>query len=123
MLKQLILKNVQKHSHLIINFVDGINIIHGSSDCGKSCVIRAIRFLYYNEQPRKEAIRKEDSKKTIVKGIFDNGITIERIKSNTVNAYILTIPGKDPERFDAIGKNVPERIKEILQTQTIVIEK
>ena len=123
MLKQLELKNVQKHSHLIINFDKGINIIHGGSDVGKSCVIRAIRFLYYNEQPRKEAIRKEDTKKTSVLAVFDNGIEIERIKSNTVNAYILTIPEKVPERFDAIGKNVPERIKEILQTQTIVIEK
>ncbi|KKK64753.1 hypothetical protein LCGC14_2981040, partial [marine sediment metagenome] len=123
MLSKLELTNIQKHSHLIINFTNGINLIIGDTDAGKSCIIRAIKFLYYNEQPKKDAIRKEETKKSSVKGIFDNGITVERIKSNTVNAYILTIPGKKSERFDAIGKVVPERIKEILQTQTIVIEK
>jgi len=122
MLKQLELINVGKHSHLIVNFVDGINLIHGHSDAGKSWIIKAIKFLYYNEQPKKDAIRKEDTKKTSIKGYFSNGITLERIKSKTINAYILIIPGNKPERFDAIGKVVPDRIKEILQTQTIKIE-
>lgn len=122
MLKTLELRNVGKHSHLIVNFTDGINIIHGDSDAGKSWIIKAIKFLYYNEAPKKDAIRKERTKKTSIKGIFDNGIEIERIKSKTTNAYILIIPGNKPERFDAIGKVVPDRIKEILQTQTIQIE-
>jgi hypothetical protein len=45
--------------------------------------------------------------------IHDNGIIVERIKSDKENAYILEKDGEQ-KRFDAIGKSVPVEIRKAL---------
>ena len=105
------LENFQKHTHLVIEFVDGVNIINGSTDIGKSCIRRAISWIYFNE-PTGDVIRKTGTKKTSVKVWLNTGNTVERIKSDTVNAYILN--EDDKNRYDSIGKQIPEEIRKIL---------
>ncbi len=119
MLKQLELKNFQKHSHLILDFTNGVNIILGETNVGKSCIVRALQWVFFNE-PKGDVIRKEGTKKTSVKVTFEDGIIVEKIKSATVNAYILKI-GDETKRFDAIGKTIPEEIQKVLKTRTIKI--
>jgi len=122
MLKTLELTNFQKHSHLIIPLMAGVNVLHGETDAGKSCIVRAFSWLYFGE-PQGDVVRKEGTKKTSVKGIFDNGIVVERIKSKTRNAYELTIPGSKMKPFDSINRNVPEEIQKVLRTSTIKVDK
>lgn len=43
MIKSISIKNFQCHENLKCDFQFGVNVIHGSSDSGKSAVIRAIR--------------------------------------------------------------------------------
>ncbi len=120
-IKQIILKNFQKHDHLILNFVDGVNVIYGKTDSGKSCVVRAIKFLFFNE-PKGDIVRKEGSKKTSVKVTLDNDITLERVKSASTNRYILTVRGEE-EEFNAIGKEIPQEIKDIIKVMPITVDK
>ncbi len=117
MLKQLELTNFQKHAHLTLDFTNGVNIIHGETDCGKSCIVRAIKWVFFGE-PKGDVVRKEGTKKTSVEVTLDNGTIIEKIKSASVNAYILTV-GKDVKRFDAVGKTIPEEILTVLKSRTI----
>jgi DNA repair ATPase RecN len=117
MLKQLILTNFQKHSKLTLNFSSGVNIIHGETDSGKSCIVRAIKWIFFGE-PKGDVVRKEGTKKTSVKAIFEDGITVEKIKSASVNAYILKV-GEEVKRFDAVGKTIPEEILKVLKSRTI----
>ena len=44
MLQKVILENFQAHEMSVIEFTEGINVICGASDQGKSSVIRAIRW-------------------------------------------------------------------------------
>jgi DNA repair ATPase RecN len=104
--------NFQKHEKLVLDFTPNLNIIHGESDVGKSCVIRALSWLYFNE-PKGDVIRRLGSDRTSVRIIHDNGIIVERIKSDKENAYILEKDGEQ-KRFDAIGKSVPSEIKKAL---------
>ncbi len=120
-IKKLELYNFQKHSHLEIDFTQGVNVIYGQTDAGKSCIRRALDVLYFNNW--KPDYRKSGTKKTIIKGTFDNGIQVERINSASVNAYVLHIPGKEkPDRFDAINRSIPEEVLKVLKTTTIDVD-
>ena len=119
---QLILKNFQKHSDLTLDFISGVNVLYGKTEAGKSCIRRAFSWLFFGI-PQGNVIRKENTKKTSVKGILNNGISVERIKSASVNAYILNIPGKKEQRFDSVGRKIPEEIQLALKTSLIEIDK
>jgi len=119
-IKQLEITNFQKHSHLILNFTDKLNILYGESDTGKSCILRAIKWVFFNE-PKGDDVRKEGTKKTSVKVTLDNDVIVEKIKSNTINAYIIN-EKEEEKRFDAIGKAIPEEVKKALGVSTIEVD-
>lgn len=121
MLKKLFLQNFQKHEHLEISFVPNINIIHGRTGAGKSCIRKALNALYFGIWQRGYSQLK--SKKTIIQATLNNGIIIEKIRTKTINRYILKIPGQKDKDFDAVGKTVPEEIQKILGVDLIKIDK
>jgi len=118
-LKQLELKNFQNHSDLKLNFTSGVNVLYGATDVGKSCVRRAISWVFFNT-PQGDVVRKEGTKKTSVKVTLDSGITVERIKSASINAYMLVI-GDEKKRFDSVGRKIPEEVVEVLRTSLVDI--
>jgi len=69
-IKQIILKNFQKHSDLTLDLKEGVNIIYGASDKGKSTIRRAIEWCLFCEQI--SGVRKEGTKQTSVTIIFEN---------------------------------------------------
>lgn len=122
-LRKLTLKNFQKHESLTLDFTSGVNYIHGSSDAGKSCIHRAIGFLFFGE-PRADAIvRKEGSKQTSVCGLLDNGTEVERVKSATINRYVVRVPGQKEQTYDSIGATIPEEVRQVLQVNVVDIDK
>lgn len=102
------LTNFQKHAHFKAQFSNRVNVLYGQSDAGKSCIIRAIRWVMFNE-PKGDVVRKEDTDRTSVTLGLDSGARITKIKSNTENAYVLLLDGKE-KRFDSIGKTIPDEI-------------
>lgn len=122
-LKTLTLKNFQKHESLTLDFTSGVNYIYGPSDAGKSCIRRAIGFLFFGE-PRADAIiRKEGTKQTSVVGLLDNGTEVERIKSATINRYVVRVPGQKEQTYDSIGATIPDEVRQVLQVQGVEIDK
>lgn len=121
-LKKLELTNFKTHKHTVIDFCDKINIIIGSNDKGKSNVLRAIKWLCYNQGKN---VIKYGEKKCSVKAELSNGAIIEKIKSASINAYIihkpLDINGKIRE-FNSINKTIPEEVLGLLQLKPIEIE-
>ena len=63
-IKKLELINVQKHSHLVINLRNGVNIFWGKTGCGKSAIIRALRWILANDFSSDE-IRKDGTKRIV----------------------------------------------------------
>lgn len=120
-IKKLILNNWQKHSHLELEFSDKLNIIYGESDSGKSCILRSLGWLFYNSI-KGDSIRKEGTKKTSVRVTLDNGVEVERIKSASVNAYIIYKNGEE-KRFDSVGKTIPKEVQKELQVTTLTVDK
>lgn len=119
-LKSLEVNNFQCHKHLKIDFVNNVNVIYGQTASGKSCLRRALEWVYYNES-KGYTLRKIGTKKTSAKITLDNDIQVERIKSASVNAYILYINGEE-KRFDAIGKEIPEEVRKVLKSTHINVD-
>lgn len=117
-LNKLIIKNFQKHSNLQIDFCDGVNVIYGDSETGKTCIKHAIEFLCQHDTFKGQ--RKIGTKTTSVKGEFSNGVVVERIVSTSINRYILNNDEKNP--FNSVGKNAPDEIKEAIGIYPLEID-
>lgn len=104
--------NYLKHSHLIIDLQNGVNVIGGASGTGKSCIRCAIEDLYFNEDIKNSI--KEGTKKSQIIATYSDGIEIEKVRSSTINRYILRKPNEEPQEFNKVGKEVPLEIKEII---------
>jgi len=123
MIAEIELYNFQKHSHLTIKLVNGVNVIVGDTESGKSCLMRAITWLFCPNELKGDIIRKEGTKKTYVKAVLDNGIEIKRIRTNSINRYEVK-KGEEIKQYDAVGKgNFPEDIEAILKIKPIEIDK
>lgn len=118
-LRSLELNNYEGHEHLIINFDDGVNVVMGASDVGKSSVRRAIEWLCFGYNYKNA--RKTGTKQTSVKGVWSDGKTIERTRSASINRYTLTI-GDTDRVFDAIGKSAPDEIRQTISIIPIIVE-
>ncbi|MGD2071882.1 MAG: AAA family ATPase [Candidatus Thorarchaeota archaeon] len=115
--------NFQKHSNLILDLNPNLNIITGLTDTGKSAIFRAIEWLCNFSNVSEVDYRKEGTKETSVKAWTDNGFQIQRIRSNTLNRYILNKEGCEEKVFDSFGRETPEEIQKVLGIQSIDIEK
>lgn len=112
MLKSISSYNFQSHKSTIIDFCDGLNVITGSSDSGKSSVIRAFRWVYEN-RPSGDSIKNWDSKKedAVSVGIqlSEGSVCKERISGKV--KYLLDSE-KGSYEFEAIRSDVPQEIIE-----------
>lgn len=120
-LKKVILKNFQSHKYSVIEFDEGLNIIVGPSDSGKSAIIRAIKWALYNDPLGDYFIREGEDEASVVL-IFSNNIKVKRLRSKSRNAYILY--GHDGEEliFEGFGNKVPKEIIDILAIKKIPLD-
>lgn len=121
-LKELELIEFQKHSYLKLDFSEGVNMLFGESDAGKSCVRRALSWLLGLESYSEDDIRKEGSKKTTVRGKFDDGLECERTRSASINKYVIRIPNQKELVYDSYGRDLPDEVKDILKIRLINID-
>lgn len=101
-------------SHVTSNFHlgPGLNVITGPSDAGKTAIIRAVRWVAFNE-PAGEAFVNEAVGEAEVRICLDNGVTIEKRRRRGKTAYVLQLaPNAEPQIFEK--SEVPEDIKTVL---------
>jgi len=103
MIQSIEISNFQSHKHSTLEFDPGVNVIVGSSDSGKTAIIRALRWLIWN-RPSGDSIRSWWGGDTEVTLTLPTS-TISRIKGKE-NLYKLN----DIE-FKAFGTDVPEEIQ------------
>jgi exonuclease SbcC len=119
MIKKLHIKNFQSHEDTTLEFSPGVNIIVGSSDSGKTAIIRALRWLVWN-RPSGDTIRSNWGGETCVTLETEKG-TISRIKDK-VDSYVLDAgTGKD-STFKAFGTSVPEEISNFFNINEVNLQ-
>ena len=117
MIKSVEIQNFQSHKKTVLKFDSGVNVIIGKSDVGKSAIIRALKWCIFNT-PRGDGFRSSFGGDTSVKITLDDGQTIERIRTNTQNKYILN----SESEFNALNGKVPEEIENILKFTNVNLQ-
>lgn len=106
------IENFQSHSHTKLEFDEGVNVIIGPSDSGKTAVIRAMKWIFFNEPSGTDIIKKgESAAKVIIK--LDSGFKIIRGRGKSKNYYELVSEDGETQRFEGFGLNVPQEIIDI----------
>jgi predicted ATP-dependent endonuclease of OLD family len=118
MISELTIQNFQSHKKSVLNFDEGVNVIIGNSDCGKTAIIRALVLVATNK-PSGQAYcrRKIDRGDTVgVTLVTSNGDTILRTE-RPEKLYEL-----NNTQFKAFGTDVPEEIQQALNMNEINLQ-
>lgn len=110
-IKNLIIKNFQNHIYTHVNFEKGLNMIAGSSDCGKSAISRAIIFALYNKPEGIDFIYFGEKTTEIYIEFFDGSIFIRTKSRKGTNKVEYKYPeDKNFTAFDKFGSHYNEAI-------------
>lgn len=121
-IKRLVIDNFQSHQHTEVDFCAGLNAIVGPSDHGKSAIVRALRWVLYNE-PRGTSFIRVGAKVCKVGVEYDDGTVVTRLRSTTgKNQYLLDVPGQDELIFEGFGSDVPAEIRQVTGVRKIQVD-
>lgn len=107
MISQLTLINYQSHKNTTLDLHPGVNCIVGSSDVGKTAILRALRWLVWN-RPSGDSFRSVWGGETSVT-VEIGGHQISRVKNTGHNAYSV-----DGVILSAVRTDVPTEVGRIL---------
>lgn len=117
MIKQLNIQNFQSHKKSVLKFDEGVNVIIGNSDCGKTSIIRALKLIQTN-RPSGSAFQS-----------CWGGETVVQIQTNSDTISLsLDEKGKNREydlnetTLKAFGTDVPEEIQQALNMNEINLQ-
>ena len=116
MLKSLTVSNFQSHRKSELKFHPNVNVISGSSDVGKTAIIRALHWVIWN-RPQGNAFRSNWGGDTEVVLHTDKDC-VTRLRTTKQNLYYLN----DLE-FNAIRTDVPDEIKQVLNVSEINLQR
>ena len=109
----IIIKNFQSHRHTVLNLDEHVNVILGSSDVGKTAILRALGWVFFNE-PQGTAFIRAGETSTSVELIYSDGYSVKRIRNKKFNGYHINHPDfGEPKKLSGFGSSVPEEIREI----------
>jgi exonuclease SbcC len=115
MISSISISNFQSHRSTKLDLHPGVNVIVGSSDVGKTAVIRALRWLVWN-RPSGDTFRSTWGGDTKVVIELDKLVQIARSRGAT-NAYYL-----DNTQFSAIRTDVPLEVLAALNFDEINLQ-
>lgn len=119
-LKSLRIINIQSHEDTFIDFTNGLNIIVGESNHGKTAIYRAAKWLYLNEYDGNQEtfIRKNKSYAEVI-ATLDSGYIIGRVQGThpvkgKVNEYYVVNPSNERTTYSSVSTSVPDAVWELL---------
>lgn len=123
MINSLEIKNFQSHINSILTFHPGVNIIIGSSDEGKSVILRVIEWIRNNRPMGLSYIshwnidEKDNIENSIIGKIIIDDNEIIRKRTNCFNGYIVN------NKVLETGIEVPDEVRKIFNFTDINIQK
>lgn len=120
-IRKIILENFQSHKYTEIDLNEKLNIIVGPSDSGKTAILRAIKWLLYNEPVGDFFIREGESEATVTI-IFNDNTEVIRMRSKSKNAYEIRYNNGEEIRLEGFGTGVPQEVKEAIGIYKISLD-
>lgn len=100
-----------------------LTVVTGASDTGKTAIIRALKWLLYNEPQGAEFTRTGCSMVRVTLTYAD-GISVVRERTKATNRYKIIRPGageSGPEVFEGFGGGVPLEVQELTGVRIVKI--
>ena len=104
------IKDFQNHADTDLALTPGINLITGSSDSGKSAILRALNAVLHNDWPRSGSYVRKGAKHAAITVEFSDGTRIIREKSETRNAVTLETPDTAIRTYEKFGTDLPPEV-------------
>ncbi len=124
MIQSIELTNFQTHKHSTIEFCDGLNVITGSSDSGKSSVMRALLWVLKN-RPSGDSVRNWDcdkKDKVAVDIILSEIKRVEKQRVDGKSVYYVGDSSGEYLKLEAIKQDVPEEVERVFNMSDINIQ-
>jgi energy-coupling factor transporter ATP-binding protein EcfA2 len=112
-IKSITLKNFQSYKNQTIDFKPGLNLLLGTSDSGKSAILRAMSFVLYN-YPKRDSLIHWGELETSVTLEFSDGVKVTRIKGEGRNAIVAFDADGNKIEKEKIDKEIPDDVKLLL---------
>jgi DNA repair exonuclease SbcCD ATPase subunit len=106
------LVNFARYEDQTLDFHPGFNSIIGQSDAGKSTILRALIWVFYNRPTGMEMCR-EGSDETTVTLTTSEGVIVSRVRSKKRNAYEIS-DTNGILVFDSVKTDVPLEVSQAL---------
>jgi DNA repair exonuclease SbcCD ATPase subunit len=119
MIRSLEIFNFQSHGKSKLNFSEGVNVIVGASDSGKTALIRALRWVVWG-RPTGDSIRSNWGGETSVALTTEDG-TVLRTKDKS-DSYVLAAEGREELTFKAFGTTVPQEVSSLLNLSELNLQ-
>ncbi len=116
----LIIHNFYSHKHSEFKFSKGTNVLIGLSDSGKSSVLKALNWVFFNT-PSGNSFQRWGTTETWVEVVFwdnENKHTIRRELVKGKNVYYMD----NYAPFKAFGTTVPEEIQKVLNINSVNVQ-
>jgi len=117
MLKSIRIKNFQAHKDSFIEFSEGVTAIYGTTDHGKSSIIRALQ-IFFTQRPKGSRYIRRKQKGDCEIQVVTNKEDITFIRNSTTGKYVV---GDD--ELQALQGNVPVEVENLLNIEEINISK
>lgn len=113
-IERLDVQDFQTHKKTSIEFSPYFNVIVGSTRSGKSSLVRALDFLFYNNW-YEDYLRIGSDNPAVITAKLSNGKVVIRTKSDRTNK-VDVIFGENKERFESFGLTLPTEVISALGT-------
>lgn len=113
MIKSIEIKNFESHADTEIEFHPGVNVIVGRTDAGKSSIMRALRWIFFNK-PVGDSYIRYGTKTTAVNVDLDNG-QLARVRENAFNGYVLGFH----DEYKGFSHQIPEPVSNFINMSSI----
>lgn len=116
MIHSIRLINFERHSDSLIKLSGGINIIHGTTDGGKSAIMRALQLVIKNVPRGNDYIKRGETDCQVEVVVYtEDGtrVKVTRVRTKSKNEYRIKVPKQEEQIFKAMGDSVPEEVTKI----------
>ncbi|MBL0386325.1 AAA family ATPase [Tumebacillus sp. ITR2] len=120
-IRNLRIENFQSHELTEMAFDDGLNVIVGASDQGKSAIIRALRWLLFNEPRGADFIRVGASQCRVTIELAD-GARVTRERTPSKNRYIVVSAEGEEQIYEGFGNSVPREVSDVTGVAKIMLD-
>ncbi len=133
MIRRITVENFMAHKSTSLELAEGVTVITGPNNTGKSALVEAVRAISQNPPQGRSAIRHGE-KNAVVRIELDSGEIVEWVRTGKSSIYKIYQPAADaahgddgasasePEVYAKFGKTPPDDVKALLRLDTVETE-